>query len=223
MPHDDVICFCQNFDLHLFACQLYYPNYFLFLLIFSNKCYKKKLYHLLPKIPQPAPISELTKILVERRSLPWVAVVASLFWLWPTHQPVIHCLIVLAHAQYHPPVLSIRSVDSISQRKVEGPLTIANIAHKFWFSDLEEPSHPSSRDAKSGYRCVASVWKQTSLEKFELVNETRPVQPKLTTGNLVWQSGLGEHSPSGNLTSVPSGNLTSGRCSPWPDCQTECP
>ena len=71
MPHDDVICFCQNFDLHLFGCQLYYPNYFLFLLIFSNKCYKKKLYHLLPKIPQPAPIPDLSKILVERRSLPW--------------------------------------------------------------------------------------------------------------------------------------------------------
>ena len=36
-----------------------------------NKCYKKKLYHLLPKIPQPAPILDSSKILVERRSLSW--------------------------------------------------------------------------------------------------------------------------------------------------------
>ena len=36
MPHVDVICFCQNFDLYLFVCQLHFPNSFLFLLLFNN-------------------------------------------------------------------------------------------------------------------------------------------------------------------------------------------
>ena len=36
---------------------------------------------------------------------------------------------------------------------------------------------------------------QTALGRFKLVNKTCPVQKKMSTGNLVWQSGLWEHSP----------------------------
>ena len=43
MPHVDVICLCQNFDLLLFVYQWHYPNSFLSLLMFSNKCYKKNI------------------------------------------------------------------------------------------------------------------------------------------------------------------------------------
>ena len=43
MPHVDVICFFQNFDLHLFVCQLHCPNSFLFLLIFGNECWRNHL------------------------------------------------------------------------------------------------------------------------------------------------------------------------------------
>ena len=42
MPHVDVIWLRQNFDLLLFVYQWQYPNSFLSLLIFSNKCYKNK-------------------------------------------------------------------------------------------------------------------------------------------------------------------------------------